>query len=134
MIEDSTIEHLYIGQNYFSNKVAQDFFKHLSGNKHLRVLDYSLNQLGEDNGTACPRAIAACLVKNRTLEHLDLSFNNFSKEDTEIIAEGLRSNHRIYGFHYRGNIGYVNSKGFLVLEEREITSRDTFDNPKFNAF
>ena len=46
LLKDSTLEHLYIGQNYFSSKVGEEVFKVLITNKHLRVLDYSLNQLG----------------------------------------------------------------------------------------
>ena len=34
----------------------------------------------------CPKAIANCFTRNKTLEHLDLSFNNFNKEASEIIG------------------------------------------------
>ena len=79
VIENSPLEHLYIGQNYLSCRVAEELFTALTTNKHLRVLDYSLNQLGEEGEKDCPRAIAQCLAKNRTLQHLDLSFNSLGK-------------------------------------------------------
>jgi NLR family CARD domain-containing protein 3 len=117
MIEkSSTLEQLYIGTNYLSGKAGERIFGLLAGNKVLRVFDYSLNQLGDSGELGCAKAIASCLKTNRTLQHVDISFNNFGKEATEVIAEGLEPNKHIYGFHYRGNYGWVNSKGFLVLE------------------
>lgn len=62
------------------------------------------------------------LITNKSLIHFDLSSNNFSKEESEIIGEGLEQNKTIYGFHFRGNYGYIDSKGFLVLKEKDFTS------------
>mgnify|MGYP002359318255 FL=1 len=53
------------------------------------MLDYSLNQLGDNADCNCAKAIGNCLQKNKVLQHLDISFNNFGKEATQIIAEGL---------------------------------------------
>ena len=50
------------------------------------MLDYSLNQLGDSGELGCAKAIAACFRANRTLQHFDISFNNFGKEETELIA------------------------------------------------
>ena len=50
------------------------------------MLDYSLNQLGDSGELGCAKAIAACFRANRTLQHVDISFNNFGKEETELIA------------------------------------------------
>jgi len=33
------------------------------------------------------------------------------------VAEGLTKNKTIYGFHFAGNSGYVDSKGFLIPAE-----------------
>ncbi|CAK9003928.1 unnamed protein product [Durusdinium trenchii] len=38
-----------------------------------------------------------------TLYHLDLSYNNLGPTSCEIIAEGLRDNHFLYGLHMVGN-------------------------------
>jgi Ran GTPase-activating protein (RanGAP) involved in mRNA processing and transport len=55
----------------------------------LKVFDYSLNQLGDSGELACAKAIANCFKTNKTLQHIDISFNNFGKEATEIISEGI---------------------------------------------
>ena len=80
------------------------------------------------------QAIAQCFLNNKTLEHLDLSFNNFSKEASEIIAAGLEPNRTLLGLHFRGNYGYVNSKGFLVMSEREGTQLHSVDSFKIDGF
>jgi hypothetical protein len=41
------LEQLYIGTNYLSGKAGEKIFGLLASNKVLRVLDYSLNQLGD---------------------------------------------------------------------------------------
>jgi hypothetical protein len=69
--------------------VGERIFNLLAGNKSLKVLDYSLNQLGDNADCNCAKAIGNCLQKNKILQHLDISFNNFGKEATQIIAEGL---------------------------------------------
>jgi len=49
----------------------------MAKNKNIKVFDYSLNNLGEDDGNLCAKAIANCLTKNKSLHHVDLSLNNF---------------------------------------------------------
>jgi Ran GTPase-activating protein (RanGAP) involved in mRNA processing and transport len=61
-------------------------FNLLTTNKTLKILDYSLNQLGEEGDMNCAKAIANCFRTNKSLEHVDLSFNNIGKEATQIIA------------------------------------------------
>jgi len=34
----------------------------------------------------------------------------------------LEKNKSIYGFHFAGNVGYVDSRGFLVFEEENNDS------------
>lgn len=62
--------------------------------------------------------IANCLTKNKYLLHVDLSSNNFSEEGSKIIANGLEPNKKIYGFHFHGNHGYVDSRGFLIVDDQ----------------
>jgi len=50
---------------------------------------------------------------NKTLIHMDLSHNNFCKADCEIIDEGLKENHTLYGIHMVGNELNTNSLGFF---------------------
>jgi Ran GTPase-activating protein (RanGAP) involved in mRNA processing and transport len=90
LIEKSTtLEELYLGGNYLCGRNVEKVFHNLAKNKFLRVFDYGFNQLGDLGGLAVAQAIANCLQANRTLEHFDLSFNNFSKEASQIIANGL---------------------------------------------
>lgn len=50
---------------------------------------------------------------------MDLSNNNFSLNDSIEISKALEDNHTIYGFHFSGNYGYVDSRGFLVVDKDE---------------
>lgn len=80
----------------------------------LRVLDLSWNSLGMHSSNFA-NAFGEFLRTNDSLIHLDMSSNYFSMEDSKIIAEALAENHTIYGFHFQGNHGYVDSKGFLQI-------------------
>lgn len=80
------------------------------------------------------QAISNCLQANLTLEHLDLSFNNFTKESSDIIATGLETNRTLYGIHFRGNYGYVNAKGFLILAERQGTVLHSVDSFRMEGY
>jgi hypothetical protein len=57
--------------------------------------------------------------ENKSLIHVDLSHNNIPKLDVEIIADGLKDNHSIYGLHMSGNQGYVDNQGFVIPAEDE---------------
>ena len=50
-----------------------------------------------------------------SLLHLDMSFNNYSLHESQMIANGIFHNHSIYGFHFSGNYGDVDCKGFLKI-------------------
>lgn len=52
--------------------------------------------------------------ENRSLIHLDLSHNNLSRDDCDLMAEGLKENHTLLGFHMIGNDVDVNSLGFFT--------------------
>ena len=82
----------------------------------MRVLDLSWNSLGL-NGTVFAKAFGPYVASNTTLVHLDLSNNYLNKADSKLIAEDLKNNHSIYGIHYQGNTGYINSKGFLIIPD-----------------
>ena len=34
-----------------------------------------------------------------------------------MIAEALKVNRKILGFHFKGNYGYINLKGYLIIDE-----------------
>lgn len=76
-------------------------------------MDLAYNSLGA-SVPSCAPALAELFKVNIELRHVDLSFNYFGLKDTQIIAEGLQHNKTIYGFHFTGNRGYVDTKGFLI--------------------
>ena len=45
--------------------------------------------------------------------------NYFKREDSLIISEFLNKNHSIFGFHFTGNVGYVDSRGFLIINPED---------------
>ena len=56
------------------------------------------------------------LKGNSALIHLDLSCNKFTYNESQQISEALENNQSIYGFHFKGNYGYVDNLGFLKVE------------------
>ena len=52
-------------------------------------------------------------AQNKSLLHVDMSHNHISLQDVEIIAGGLRENHKILGFHFIGNDGDIDNQGFM---------------------
>jgi len=46
---------------------------------------------------------------------MDLSWNRFSKKDSEFIASILNKNQTIFGFHFDGNYGMLNERQFLTF-------------------
>lgn len=59
-------------------------------------------------------AWANCFKNNDRLVHVDISNNNLSWAEMEIIGEGLKSNHTILGLHVKGNMAQVDSQGFII--------------------
>lgn len=51
----------------------------------------------------------------KRIVHLDLSFNNFNLEESKIIQNAISENHNLLGFHFRGNFGFMDSKGYLQI-------------------
>lgn len=80
-----------------------------------------MNKLGESI-PCCAKMLGNVLSTNKNLLHVDFSDNNFNEEESAIISEKLHGNKNIYGFHFNGNYGYIDSKGFLKVEKKNITS------------
>ena len=49
--------------------------------------------------------------------HCDLSANQFTLVDSKLIANSLKPNRTMYGFHFSGNWGVVDPRGFLIIDE-----------------
>lgn len=52
--------------------------------------------------------------------HFDLSSNCFNLADSKLIANSLKGNRSIYGFHFAGNWGNVDPRGFLMIGDDDI--------------
>ena len=57
------------------------------------------------------------LETNKCLLHMDLSNNHFSFAQSELISRALTQNHYIYGLHFSGNRGYVDSQQYLKVTD-----------------
>lgn len=113
-----SIQELYLHWNLFKPQGGIKIFQGILENEVLMVLDFSWNSIGSGDPSVVP-PILELFKTNERLIHLDLSNNNFSLEESKQIAEGLANNHTIYGFHFVGNFGHVDSRGFLVIDENE---------------
>ena len=116
-ITKGKLVELYLHWNLLKFQFGQMLFGTLkaSENEDLRVLDISNNSLGKGE-LQCTKELAEFLQSNVFLVHLDLSYNYFDFPNTQIISAALETNKTIYGFHFVGNCGYVDSRGFLVPE------------------
>ncbi len=72
--------------------------------------------MGSNTGTTTfVEDLCVFFEMNSELIHLDISYNNIGINDSKIIAERVKENHTIYGLHYMGNSGYVDSFGFINI-------------------
>jgi len=87
--------------------------KVLIENDNLKVLDLSWNLLGKGNSAPeiknCMKILAIFFRKNKYLLHLDLRYNFILFEHVNSLATALKKNTTLYGLHFDGNAGYVNS-------------------------
>lgn len=112
---NTSLKELYLRRNKLTGLAGANIFQGLYFNSTLKVLDLSWNLLAMK---VCAEALAKLLKNDScTLVHLDLSFNNFSFKESVTIKEAIDVNHQLYGFHYEGNFGYVDWKGFLKISE-----------------
>ncbi|EGR32874.1 leucine rich repeat protein [Ichthyophthirius multifiliis] len=131
VLEQCYLQELYLYWNQISGKGGIEIFEGLKENQNLHVLDISSNNLGKTEGnlqSSCIQSITQFFIQNKKMIHLDLSNNQFDFQQSLEIAKALEKNNTIYGFHFQGNIGYVDSRGFLIvneLQEKEIAQLHT---------
>ena len=53
-------------------------------------------------------------MKNKPLVHLDISNNNLSYEDCNLLSKELKLNHSLLGIHIEGNDMIIDSLGFIT--------------------
>lgn len=118
VLKNSYLSELYLHWNQIKAAGGTKIFQGLMDNDFVQVLDLSWNSLGGGNPSIAP-VISELLQSKNTdrLAHLDLSNNYFTLEESKIIANGLENNHSVFGFHFGGNHGYVDSKGFLIVHD-----------------
>ncbi len=58
--------------------------------------------------------------------HIDFSFNRFGLEDSQKMSDILKINHNIFGFHFAGNVGVVDSLQFISFPDIEKEKNELF--------
>ncbi|KAL4456118.1 hypothetical protein ABPG74_014079 [Tetrahymena malaccensis] len=129
ILEQNELYELYLHWNLIKAQGGQMIFEGMKSNEYLKVFDISYNTLGKSvNKNTCAPQICEFITNNQELRHLDLSNNYFNYQDSVDIAAALEKNKTIYGFHFAGNVGYVDSRGFLIIEEeseQDLTAMHT---------
>ena len=135
------LETLQVHWNKIRGKGAILISKAVKRSRSLRVLDVSFNSFasgairkvqvkdGDDQDGIIPERRhvlqqlqcvesawkwRSALRRNRFLIHFDISYNQFSIEDMQVVGDGLRENHTLLGFHTEGNNAAVDSLGFVI--------------------
>ena len=117
------LKEVYLRWNKITPEGGKTLFEELAANQSLRVLDLSWNLLGLGNRINnkeknMVESLNNFLENNQDLYHLDLSCNKFTFEESKAIANCLKKNKTIYGFHFEGNFGNIDSMGFLKIDEK----------------
>ncbi|CAD8053199.1 unnamed protein product [Paramecium primaurelia] len=120
LITNEDIAELYLHFNKLNGIAAVQIFNNMH-KSNLKVLDLSQNSLGI--GYDWSQSFNKMVQLNKELIHFDLSFNKIDYQITCQIAEGLKKNKSILGFHYTGNCGYVDPKGFLIPIQKGIVEQ-----------
>lgn len=114
---NSSLKHLDLHWNQLRGVGLESISNGLFENTTLKVLDISWNALGRQRDDSGVKAMSEALRVHRKLMHLDISHNNFSIIECNIIAEGLKDNHTLYGIHAGGNECQIDPRGFLIPKE-----------------
>lgn len=125
--ENAKIEEIYLSWNQIRGSGALKIVEALKYHSSLRVCDLSWNSLAS-NDLLKPRAIitalADALANNKVLSHLDISSNRLDMEDCAILGRQLESNQTLVGLHLSGNSGSVDSRGFVMPKQPDMTLLD----------
>ena len=114
--QNTSLKQLFLYWNQIQGQGGNNILKGLSLNTSLKIVDLAWNSLGQ-HVSGFSKNITELIAATSELVILDLSNNQFGKEDAKYIAEGLSKNHTIYDFMFQGNYGYVDSLGFLVVPD-----------------
>ena len=115
LANNTSLKELYLRRNKLTGVAGTNIFQGLLLNNTLKVLDLSWNIIGMKS---CSDGLNKLLKQESCgLVHIDLSYNNFTMKECQMIKEGISSNHNLYGLHFEGNYGYMDAKGFLIIPE-----------------
>jgi hypothetical protein len=59
-------------------------------------------------------AMKSMFASNKTMIHIDLSYNGFMQDELKVMGEGLKDNHTILGLHMLGNQQTTDSLGYIT--------------------
>jgi hypothetical protein len=97
-------------------------------NDTLSHVDLSHNSFGSsfnpEIGQLVVEQLGMLFEHNRTLRTLNLSTNHFHVDDISIMNDGLAVNQTLVQLSFADNCAYVDSKGFLVVQNRGHVSSD----------
>jgi hypothetical protein len=119
LLNQRYLAELYLHWNQIKPDGGQLVLDGLLENQTIRVFDFAWNTLGGDVPGIIEKLTQ--IIKEKTnIVHMDLSCNNFSLSESKKIAAALVDNKTIYGFHFRGNFGYIDTKGFLIVDDNTL--------------
>lgn len=93
-------------------------------------LDVAWNHLGDAGAASGAEALAEALRVSVTLYHLDLSYNNLGAASCQVIAQGLRDNHHLYGLHIVGNAATIDADGFVSPNHEAVPTQKMMPSPR----
>ena len=133
---NNSVQSLDLHWNCLGVAGSVQFLEALGSNDGLIHIDLSYNSFGRKGDLATAHALAKMFSVNQYLQHVDLSNNYLDKKECEIIGEGLKDNHLIFGIHMQGNDCVVDAKGYIIpldylnKTEQGHLHRRLFDNGK----
>ena len=112
---NTKLSELYLGWNKITGPGSESIADIMKADTNLRVLDLCWNGLGQGHlqPGVVGQTLGEAIKANNSIIHFDISFNKIGKQDTKEIGRGLMTNNTMFGFHFRGNSGKVDSLGFL---------------------
>jgi hypothetical protein len=115
LIQSGSFEEIYLQWNRIRCHGGKEILTALTPSLSVRVFDLSWNMIG-GSIESC-EALCNLIRSNSELVHCDLSGNSFTLEESRLVSETLHHNSTIYGFHFKGNFGHIDSIGNLIVEE-----------------
>ena len=110
LLQNNSLQELYLYWNKIGSAAGLSIAEALRKNQSLFVLDLSFNCIGCNPNREAGKAIilaitphytnASILSTEQNLKHLDLSNNGFCLEECKAMAEVLKYNQSLYGFHF----------------------------------